>query len=139
MNAECFLDTNVFVYMFDETDDYKRTSAESLVRQALEDRNGCISYQVVQETVNVLTGKLGALPHQVRRIFEHVLLPLWQINPSENLYHRGLDLKMRYGYSFYDSLIVAAAIESGCKTLYSEDLQHGQQIGDLTIRNPFGN
>ena len=46
---------------------------------------------------------------------------------------------MRYGYSFYDSLIVAAAIESGCKTLYSEDLQHGQQIGDLTIRNPFGN
>ncbi len=139
MNAECFLDTNVFVYMFDETDDYKRTSAESLVRQALEGRNGCISSQVVQETVNVLTGKLGALPHQVRRIFEHVLLPLWQINPSENLYHRGLDLKMRYGYSFYDSLIVAAAIESGCKTLYSEDLQHGQQIGDLTIRNPFGN
>ena len=100
MNAECFLDTNVFVYMFDETDDYKRTSAESLVRQALEGRNGCISSQVVQETVNVLTGKLGALPHQVRRIFEHVLLPLWQINPSENLYHRGLDLKMRYGYSF---------------------------------------
>ena len=139
MNAECFLDTNVFVYMFDETDDYKRTTAESLVRQALEGRNGCISSQVVQETVNVLTGKLGALPHQVRRIFEHVLLPLWQINPSENLYHRGLDLKMRYGYSFYDSLIVAAAIESGCKTLYSEDLQHGQQIGDLTIRNPFGN
>ncbi len=139
MNAECFLDTSVFVYMFDETDDYKRTSAESLVRQALEGRNGCISSQVVQETVNVLTGKLGALPHQVRRIFEHVLLPLWQINPSENLYHRGLDLKMRYGYSFYDSLIVAAAIESGCKTLYSEDLQHGQQIGDLTIRNPFGN
>ena len=139
MNAECFLDTNVFVYMFDETDDYKRTTAESLVRQALEGKNGCISSQVVQETVNVLTGKLGALPHQVRRIFEHVLLPLWQINPSENLYHRGLDLKMRYGYSFYDSLIVAAAIESGCKTLYSEDLQHGQQIGDLTIRNPFGN
>ena len=139
MNAECFLDTNVFIYMFDETDDYKRTSAERLVRQALEGRNGCISYQVVQETVNVLTGKLGALPHQVRRIFEHVLLPLWQINPSENLYHRGLDLQMRYGYSFYDSLIVAAAIESGCKTLYSEDLQHGQQIGDLTIRNPFGN
>ena len=139
MNAEYFLDTDIFVYMFDETDDYKRTSAESLVRQALEDRNGCISYQVVQETVNVLTGKLGALPHQVRRIFEHVLLPLWQVNPNGKLYHRGLDLQMGYGYSFYDSLIVAAAIESGCKTLYSEHLQQGQQIGDLTIRNPFGN
>ncbi len=137
MNADYFLDTNVFIYLFDETDDYKRTRAESLVRQALEDRNGCISYQVVQETLNVLSGKLNAAPVRVRRLFEHVLLPLWQVNPSENLYHRGLDLQSRYGYGFYDSLIVAAAIESGCKILFTEDLRQGQQIGELTIQNPF--
>lgn len=139
MNADFFLDTNVFVYMFDETDDPKRTSAENLVQQALEEREGCISYQVVQETVNVLSGKLNASPHQVRRIFNHVLLPLWQVNPSERLYHRGLDLQSRYRYGFYDSLIVAAALESGCRTLYTEDLHQGQQIDDLTIRNPFEN
>ena len=139
MSADYFLDTNVFICLFDETDDHRRTSAENLVRQALEDRNGCISYQVVQETVSVLTGKLNAAPHHVRRIFEHVLLPLWQVNPSGELCHRGLNLHARFGYSFYDSLIIAAAIESGCETLYSEDLRQGQQIGDLTIRNPFGN
>lgn len=139
MNADFFLDTNVFVYMFDETDDPKRTSAENLVQQALEEREGCISYQVVQETVNVLSGKLNASPHQVRRIFNHVLLPLWQVNPSERLYHRGLDLQSRYRYGFYDSLIVAAALESGCRILYTEDLHQGQQIDDLTIRNPFEN
>ena len=60
MSAEYFLDTNVFIYLFDETDDRKRTSAENLVRQVLEDRNGCISYQVVQETVSVLTGRRTA-------------------------------------------------------------------------------
>ena len=139
MSADYFLDTNVFIYLFDETDDHKRTSAENLVRQALEDRNGCISYQVVQETVNVLTGRLNAAPHHVRRIFEQVLLPLWQVNPSGELYHRGLNLYARFGYSFYDSLIIAAAIESGCKILYTEDLQRDQQFEDLTIRNPFEN
>lgn len=139
MSAEYFLDTNVFIYLFDDTDDRKRTSAENLVRQVLEDRNGCISYQVVQETVSVLTGKLNVAPFQVRRIYEHVLLPLWQVNPSGELYQRGLNLHARFGYRFYDSLIIAAAIESGCDTLYSEDLRHGQQIEDLTIRNPFEN
>lgn len=137
MNADYFLDTHVFVYMFDETDDYKRTSAETLVRRALEDRDGCTSYQVVQETVNVLSSKLNATPHQVRRILDHVLLPLWRVNPGESLYHRGLDLQSRYGYGFYGCLIVAAALESGCKILYTEDLRHGQQIYDLAIQNPF--
>ena len=139
MSADYFLDSNVFVYLFDETDDHKRTSAENLVRQALEDRNGCISYQVVQETLNVLTGKLDAAPHQVRRVLDYVLLPLWRVNPSESLYHRGLDLQSRYGYGFYDSLILAAALESGCKILYTEDLRQDQKIDDLTIRNPFAN
>lgn len=137
MSADYFLDTNVFIYLFDETNDAKRTSAEALVRQALENGNGCISYQVVQETVRVLTGGLNAAPHQVRRIFEHVLLPLWQVNPGGELYHRGLDLHARFGYSFYDSLIIAAAIASDCKILYTEDLRQGQQIEGLTIRNPF--
>ena len=137
MNADFFLDTNVFVYMFDETDDRKRARAENLVRQALEEREGCISYQVVQETLNVLSGKLNASPHQVRRVLDQVLLPLWQVNPSESLFHRSLDLQSRYRYSFHDCMIVAAALESGCRMLYSEDLRQGQQIDDLTIRNPF--
>ena len=137
MNAENFLDTNIFVYLFDETDDYKRERAERLVQQVLENETGCISYQVVQETLNVVIQKLNATPERARQILDHALIPLWRVNPTRTLYQRGLELQTRYSFSFYDSLIVAAALDAGCKTLYSEDLQHGLQIEGVTITNPF--
>ena len=134
-----FIDTNVFVYLFDETDVHKRNTAERLVRMALETRNACISYQVVQETLNVVMRKLPSpmSTENAQRFLEQILAPLWQIMPSLALYRRGLDLQTRYGFSFYDSLIVAAALESGCTRLYTKDLQHGQRIDGLTIENPF--
>ena len=64
-------------------------------------------------------------------------MPLWRVNPTRALYQRGLDLQTRYRFSFYDSLIVAAALDAGCKTLYSEDLQHGQRVEGVTITDPF--
>ncbi len=137
MSVEHFLDTNVFVYLFDETDDHKRERAERLVQQALENGTGCISYQVVQETIHVITRKLNATPEKARQILDRVLIPLWRVNPTRTLYHRGLDVQTRYGLGFYDSLIVAAALDAGCKTLYSEDLQHGQQIEGVITTNPF--
>ena len=137
MSVENFLDTNIFVYLFDETDDYKRGRAERIVQQALENETGCISYQVVQETLNVLTRKLHATPEKVRQMLDYVLIPLWRVNPTQTLYQRGLDLQIRYKFSFYDSLIVAAALDAGCKTLYSEDLQHGQHLEGIVITNPF--
>ena len=137
MSVENFLDTNIFVYLFDETDDDKRERAERLVQQALENETGCISYQVVQETINVITRKLNATPEKARQILDRVLIPLWRVNPTRTLYQRGLDLQTRYRLSFYDSLIVASALAAGCKTLYSEDMQHGQHIEGITITNPF--
>jgi len=137
MSAEDFLDTNVFVYLFDETAPDKRERAEGLVRRSLEEGSGCISYQVVQETLNVVTRKLGARPASARLLLDDVLAPLWRVNPSRSLYARGLRLHAQFGFSFYDSLIVAAALEAGCARLYSEDLQHGQQIDGVTITNPF--
>lgn len=134
-----FIDTNVFIYLFDETDDRKRVTAERIIRTALESRNGRISHQIVQETLNVVTRKLPApmTVEDARRFLEQVLAPLWQVMPSVALYRRGLAIQGRYGFSFYDSLIVAAALEAGCTRLYSEDLQHGQKIEGLTIENPF--
>ena len=137
MSVENFFDTNILVYLFDEVDDDKRERAERLIQQALESESGCISYQVVQEAINVITRKLDATPEKARRLLSHVLTPLWRVSPTPTLYERGLDLQTRYGFNFYDSLIVAAALEAGCKTLYSEDLQHGQQIDGLTVTNPF--
>ena len=137
MSAEDFLDTNVFVYLFDEAAADKRQRAERLVRRSLEEGSGCISYQVVQETLNVVTRKLGARPASARLLLDDVLAPLWRVNPSRSLYARGLRLHAQFGFSFYDSLIVAAALEAGCTRLYSEDLHHGQRVDQLTIHNPF--
>lgn len=137
MSAEVFIDTNILIYSFDETAVAKRQRAESLVRQSLASGTGCISYQVVQETMNVVVRKLGATPEDVRQLLDDILIPLWQITPTPSLYRRGLLVQTRYGLSFYDALIVAAALEAGCSRLYSEDMQHGQQIQQLTIQNPF--
>ncbi len=138
MNGE-FIDTNVFIYLFDETNDRKRTIADRIVKTALETRTARISHQVVQETLNVVTRKLPSpmTAENAQRFLVQVLAPLWQIMPNIALYRRGLDVQARYGFSFYDSLIIAAALESGCTRLYSEDLQHGQKIEGLTIENPF--
>ena len=133
-----FIDSNIFIYLFDETDADKRRAAETLVQEALETGTASISFQVVQETLNTLTRKLGATRDDARRFMDAVLVPLWHIMPSRALYARALELRARYRFSFYDSLIIAAALEGGCTRLYSEDLQHGQRVERLVIENPFG-
>jgi predicted nucleic acid-binding protein len=134
-----FIDSNVFVYLFDETDGFKRDAAERIVGSALQAHSASISYQVVQETLNVLTRKLATpmTTEGARSFMEEVLAPLWRVSPSPALYHRALDVQARYRYGFYDSLIVASALDAGCDRLYSEDLQDGQRIEGLTIENPF--
>jgi len=134
-----FLDTNIFIYLFDDTAPAKRNTAQALINSGLSDGTAVISHQVVQETLNVLTRKLPApaTPEQARRFMDSVLTPLWRIMPSHDLYRRGLELQSRYRYSFYDSLIIAAALEAGCTRLYSEDLQDGARIEGMTTTNPF--
>ncbi len=138
MNAD-FLDTNIFVYLFDETDERRREIARRLVYEGIESGDACISFQVVQETLAVLTGKLKkrATPAEARHFLAGVLAPLWRLMPSPGLYARGLELRERYALAFYDALIVAAAIEGGCTRLWSEDMQDGMRVNRLTIRNPF--
>ena len=139
MSAEYFLDTNILVYMLDETDDSKRRRAEGIVQSSLEAGTGCISYQVVQEALNVVNRRLGFTPADSRTFLDTVLEPLWTVHPSKELFERGLIVQATYGFSFYDSMIIAAALHSGCARLYTEDLQHGQKIGALTVENPFKN
>jgi predicted nucleic acid-binding protein len=138
MSAD-FFDSNIFVYMLDERDSRKWEIAQSLVHDALENGSGVISFQVIQETLNVITRKLvvPVTHHDASEFLDKILQPMWKINPSRAFYNRGLSIQSRYQFSFYDSLIIAAALEAGCKTLYSEDLQHGQQIEQLIIKNPF--
>ncbi len=101
--------------------------------------NAHISFQVVQETLNVVTRKFQTpvTLDDARDLLNDVLVPLWHVMPTQALYDRALDLQARYQFSFYDALIVAAALAAGCTRLYSEDLQHGQRIEGLIIQNPF--
>ena len=139
MSIDAFIDSNIFVYLFDPTSPNKRYRAERLIADALQMGNSCISYQVVQETLNVITTKLrvNATTEQASTFLIDALIPLWKINPTRELYLRSLSIQSRYRYSFYDSLIIAAALEASCNILYSEDMQHGQHIEQLTIENPF--
>lgn len=131
------LDTNVIIYLLDGSNSKKSRRAEKLVQSGLRERSYCISQQVIQETLNVATQKLNFAPEDAERLLDKTLLPLLRIAPAARLYERGLRIQSRYLYSFYDSLIIAAALEAGCKNLYSEDLQDGQRIEQLTIVNPF--
>jgi predicted nucleic acid-binding protein len=138
MSAD-FLDSNIFIYTFDTTDPRKSTTARGLIDTALGLGNGHVSFQVVQETLRVITGKLRrpATPNEAQAFLQRALLPLWSVMPSAALYTRALELQARWHYSFYDSLIVAAALQAQCDRLLTEDLQDGQHIEGLLIENPF--
>ena len=134
-----FLDSNVFVYAFDETDTGKRVTARELVLRSLRDATGVISYQVVQEVLNVITTKMERPVHHddALRYLTSTLKPMWSVYPSDDLFTRALGVRARYGYGFYDSLIISAAIHGGCATLYTEDMQHDQLVDTVRIVNPF--
>lgn len=139
MSVERFIDTNLFIYQLEAADERKRDIADGIIRQGVETGNACISYQVVQECLNTVLRKAEVpLDHAgARSYLDHVLAPLLRVSSSIDLYQRGLDIQVRYRFAFYDALIIAAAFEAGCTTLYSEDMQHGQRIDTLTIENPF--
>ena len=139
MSAESFIDTNVFVYHLDATDRRKQRIAEGIVRSALERGDACTSAQVVQECLNVMLRKaqIPLPPDAVGAYLDTVLLPLMQVLSTEPLYRKALDVQVRWRFGFYDSLVVAGALSSGCRILLSEELQHGQKIEHLTVVNPF--
>lgn len=137
--GQFFLDTNIFVYTFDDADPEKRQTAQQVVRAALETRKGVISTQIVQEFLNVALHKFRR-PMKVSDAQEYlntVLLPLCHHYPSVAFYERALLIKAETGYSFYDALVVTAALEAGCTALLSEHMQAGRTIQRLTILNPF--
>lgn len=139
MPGRYFLDTNVFVYAFDHSAQAKAAKAQKLIREGIRSGLGVVSYQVVQEFFNValrhFPKKMGL--EEAQQFLAITFRPLLAVHSSPALYSEALHLRARHHFSWYDSLIVAASIESECEILYSEDLQHEQKIGDVQIRDPF--
>ncbi len=139
MSDRFFLDTNVFVYSFDGSTPKKAVLAAKLIRRAIETRAGIVSYQVVQEFFNVALRRF-AVPMSsldAQQYLSSTFRPLLAVHSSPALYSEALRLGTKYRLPWYDSLIVASAIEGQCDILYSEDFQDGQRLGGLTISNPF--
>jgi len=138
MSASFFLDTNIFVYSFVH-EPSKASRATRLIHEAIGTRKGTVSYQVVQEFFNVALRRF-ANPMAVADAEQYlatVFRPLLTVHSSQAIYGAALRLYGKYRLSWYDTLIVAAALEGQCQTLYSEDLQHGLKIDSLRIENPF--
>ena len=139
MSDKFFLDTNIFVYSFDSRHPNKQKQAKDLIELALRDHRGIVSAQVIQEFMNAATGKFATPLSQAdcRSYLDAVLAPLCEIFPSLALYHESLSIQEETGYSFYDALMITAALAGQCRLLYSEDLQNNRKVRELTILNPF--
>jgi predicted nucleic acid-binding protein len=132
-----FLDTNVFVYAHDDADEHKTRQAQELIAGLAMEEDIAISSQVVQEFCSVVLNKIGLAVSELQCIVNDEFAKTMAHTPDIAFYQRALDLQQRYRLSFYDSLIVQAALDLGCRTLYSEDLQAGARYGTLTVINPF--
>ena len=133
MPARDFLDTNVLIYAVAKNDP-RAAKAEALLAGG-----GIISVQSLNEFVSVARRKLGMPWKEVKEFLDLICILCPDPVPiSLDTHKAAVAIAEKYGYSIYDALVASAALESGCKTLYSEDLQKGQIINrQLTIRNPF--
>ena len=138
MSGTVFVDTNVLVYVRDRTDDDKQRRAAEWVAALWETRLGRLSVQVLQEYYVTLTMKLkpARTTEEVRE--DVIALHAWRPAAIDlDTIERAWDLQDRFAFSWWDSLIVAAAVGMRCRYLLSEDLQDGQVVDGLTIVSPF--
>jgi len=129
--SKAFFDTNLLLYLV-SSDEAKADRAEALIG-----RGGIISVQVLNEFVSVASRKSGMRLAEIREFLLTVRANCVVEPLSLQTHDLALELAERFQLSFYDGLIVAAAALAKCTTLYSEDMQDGQTIGGVTIRNPF--
>jgi predicted nucleic acid-binding protein len=129
---EDFFDTNVVLYLL-SADTAKADRAEELLAVG-----GTISVQVLNEFVAVASRKLRMSWVEIREVLAQIRAICAVVPITIETHERAFRVAERYGLSIYDALIVSAALLAGCKTIHSEDMQHGQVIErQLTIRNPF--
>jgi predicted nucleic acid-binding protein len=136
MSVRSFFDTNVLVYTDDKAAPAKQSTALKLLAEHRRDRTGVVSIQVLQEYFVASTRKLRVEAKIARRKVE--LFGEFDVaSPSLSDVLAAIDLNRLHGFSLWDSLIIRVAKQSGCRILYSEDLQHLREIDGLRIENPF--
>jgi predicted nucleic acid-binding protein len=132
MNGKPFFDTNVLIYAVAEAD------PRAEIARALLTKGGVVSVQVLNEFVAVARRKYKMSWQEIAE----ALTAFRALCPAPaaitlKTHEAALEIAERYGYRIYDSLVIAAALETVCDTLYTEDMQSGHTIQNLTICNPF--
>ena len=138
MSGISFVDTNVLVYNRDASEPEKRIQAQAVLERLWREESGRISFQVLQEYYAVVTRKLSQpMPvDQARRDVANLIT--WKPAPnSQEMMQRAWRIQDRFGLSWWDGLIVAAAHLAKCRYLLTEDLQAGQDLDGLLVVNPF--
>lgn len=138
MIVPVFVDTNVFVYLHDDSEPEKKTRADEWISLIVRGRSGRVSFQVLQELYATLTSKrrLKGDVAEARSIVRE--LAVWKpIAVDLAMLKRAWVLQDRFPLSWWDALIIAAAQTCECKVLLTEDLQDGQKFGAVQVINPF--
>jgi predicted nucleic acid-binding protein len=138
MSDKVFLDTNIIVYAHDRSSGDKHAVAREIMERLWESRKGVISVQILQEFFVCVTQKIAKplVIKNARTILEY--LSNWDVVVNDKyITLKAIDLQEKYRFSFWDSLVIQAAIQGQARILLSEDLPHGQAVKDLKILNPF--
>ncbi len=131
-----FLDTNILIYQVDAKAPAKQERAQALTTGLYRRNEAVISTQVLQEFYNTATGKLR-IPTHVSEALARSFAKGRVVQLAPPLLFAAMQRHAAGQFAFWDALIVEAALTAGCKTLYSEDMQHGQVVDGLRIENPF--
>ena len=132
MKDKVFIDSNIFLYVFCDKDKEKQTKASKIILDG-----GAISVQVINEVSANMLKKLNFSNDGIKEFIISCLNRYKIINVEPSTLLKAVEIRKQYNISYYDSSIIAAAIEANARILYSEDMQDSLTISELTIVNPF--
>ena len=134
--AKAFLDTNILIYQLDSRDPTKQKRCREIVRTVVSNYEAVISTQILQEFYVACTMKLKIKPILVKGIM-HGFENMEVVTIGIDLINNAIDASIQYQISFWDSLVVVSAESAKCQYLLTEDLNEGQIIRNVRIRNPL--
>ena len=138
MSAKVFLDTNILVYAYDESESEKQTTAQALLTRGIEREEAVLSTQVLSEFFVVVTRRIKAplSANQAEQVIDLLsILPVVEVDLK--LVKRAVSVHGELQISYWDSLIISAAERAGCTKIQSEDLNAGQVYLGARVENPF--
>jgi predicted nucleic acid-binding protein len=138
MRDKYFIDTNILVYANDNSEIEKNSISREIIINGIKNENAVISTQVLSEFYVTVTKKIKKTlaPFQARKEIE-LLRSLELVELTINLILKAIDISEKYKLSYWDSLIIVAAINAKCSIIYSEDLSSGQKFESVKIINPY--